>query len=95
VETRRRRGTDAVLLGLAAAAVGAVAVAAAVLTEPERITRLWTGAVVGGDGAARIVESIDTTSGPRSATASCATSPAWTPATRSRCPRPPPPTNSR
>ncbi|HYJ72997.1 MAG TPA: DUF2207 domain-containing protein [Actinomycetota bacterium] len=59
METRRRRSTDAFLLGLAVVLVGGAAVAGAVAAASERITGLWAGAQVGAGGAARIVEVID------------------------------------
>jgi Predicted membrane protein (DUF2207) len=59
METRRRRRVDAAVLAGAALLVGAVALAAGVAGQTERISRLWAGAEVGGDGAARVTEVID------------------------------------
>jgi Predicted membrane protein (DUF2207) len=59
METRRRRRVDAAVLTGAALLVGAVALAAGVAGQTERISRLWAGAAVGGDGAARVTEVID------------------------------------
>jgi hypothetical protein len=57
--TRRRRRLDALLLAGVAALVGVAALLAAAFVRSERITRLWAGADVGADGAARVVEVID------------------------------------
>jgi Predicted membrane protein (DUF2207) len=57
--TRRRRRLDALLLAGVAALVGVAALLAAAFVRSERITRLWAGADVGDDGAARVVEVID------------------------------------
>jgi Predicted membrane protein (DUF2207) N-terminal domain len=57
--TRRRRRVDAALLAAAVVLVGAAAFAAGVAARTERISRLWAGAAVGGDGAARVAEVID------------------------------------
>jgi Predicted membrane protein (DUF2207) len=59
METRRRRRVDAAVLAGAVLVVGAVGLAAGVAGQTERISRLWAGAAVGGDGAARITEVID------------------------------------
>jgi hypothetical protein len=59
METRLRRGTDALLLGLAVVLAGVAAFLGAMAADTERITRLWAGARIGGAGAAGIVEVID------------------------------------
>jgi hypothetical protein len=56
---RRRRRIGAVALAGAVVLAGVAALVGAVAAEPERVTRLWAGAAVGGDGSARIVEVID------------------------------------
>jgi hypothetical protein len=59
METRLRRGTDTILLGLAGVLAGAAAFAGAMVADAERITRLWAGAQVAESGAAGVVEVID------------------------------------
>jgi Predicted membrane protein (DUF2207) len=57
--TKRRRRVDAVLLAAAVVLVGVVAFAGALVAAGERVTGMWAGAQVGGDGDARVVEVID------------------------------------
>lgn len=54
-----RRRIDAVLLGVGAAALGAVAVVGGVLSDNERVTGMWVGAVLDDRGDAAISEVID------------------------------------
>ena len=50
--TRRRRRVDAALLAAAVVLVGVVAFAGALVAAGERVTGMWAGAQVGGDGDA-------------------------------------------
>jgi uncharacterized membrane protein YgcG len=59
MEPRRRRRLDVVLLAIAGLLVGAVAAIGAVLGDSERVSALWAGADVAGQGNARVVEVID------------------------------------
>jgi hypothetical protein len=59
METRRRRRLDAALLVAVAAGVGVAALAGGLAARTERVTRLWAGAQVAADGAARIAEVVD------------------------------------
>lgn len=54
-----RRRIDAVLLGVGAAALGGVAVLGGVLSDNERVTGMWVGAVLDDGGDAGISEVID------------------------------------
>jgi hypothetical protein len=54
-----RRRIDAVLLGVGAAALGGVAVLGGVLSDNERVTGMWVGAVLDDSGSATISEVID------------------------------------
>ena len=56
---RKRRRLDVVLLAAAALLVGGVAMIGAAIGDGERISGLWAGAEVAGDGSARITEVID------------------------------------
>ena len=56
---RKRRRLDVVLLAVAALLVGGVAMLGAAIGDEERISGLWAGAEVAGDGSARITEVID------------------------------------
>jgi predicted membrane protein DUF2207 len=56
---RKRRRLDVVLLAAAALLVGGVAMIGAAIGDEERISGLWAGAEVAGDGSARITEVID------------------------------------
>jgi hypothetical protein len=55
----RRRRVDAVLLALAVLLVGVAAAVGVVVADTERITGLWVGAEISGDGNARVTEVID------------------------------------
>jgi hypothetical protein len=54
-----RRRIDAVLLAIAVVVVGGVALVGAVIGDTERITGLWAGVEVLGDGGAWVTEVID------------------------------------
>ena len=54
-----RRRVDAVLVGIAAVLVGVAAAIAAAAGKSERVTALWVGAEIAGDGSARVTEVID------------------------------------
>jgi hypothetical protein len=56
---RKRRRLDVALLAAAALLVGGVAMLGAAVGDKERISGLWAGAEVAGDGSARITEVID------------------------------------
>jgi uncharacterized membrane protein YgcG len=56
---QKRRRLDVVLLAVAALLVGGVAMLGAAIGDKERISGLWAGAEVAGDGSARITEVID------------------------------------
>jgi hypothetical protein len=56
---RARRRLDMVLLAIAGLLVGGVAAAAAAIWDSERVSALWAGAELTGDGSASIVEVID------------------------------------
>ena len=65
MRTGARRRIDAIVLAVAVlVVVGGVAAAGAALGDGERITAMWVGAEIGGDGDARIVEAIDWDFGP-------------------------------
>jgi hypothetical protein len=57
--TRMRRRVDLVLLVTGALLVGGAAAVGAALGDAERITGLWAGAAIGGDGRAGVVEVVD------------------------------------
>ena len=59
MEPRRRRRLDVVLLAIAGLLVGAVAAFGAMVGDSERVSGLWAGAEVAGQGNARVVEVID------------------------------------
>jgi hypothetical protein len=59
MRVRGRRRLDAVLLAIAGLLVGGVAAAGAVLGDDVRISAVWAGAAVAGDGSAQVVEVID------------------------------------
>jgi hypothetical protein len=59
MRVRARRRLDAVLLAIAGLLVGGVAAAGAALGDDVRISAVWAGAAVAGDGSAGIVEVID------------------------------------
>jgi hypothetical protein len=54
-----RRRLDMVLLAIAGLLVGGIATAAAAIWDGERVSALWAGAELAGDGSASIVEVID------------------------------------
>jgi hypothetical protein len=56
---RKRRRLDLVLLAAAALLAGGVAMLGALIGDGERISGMWAGAEVAGDGSARITEVID------------------------------------
>jgi Predicted membrane protein (DUF2207) len=64
MRTGTRRRVDAILLAVAVLVVGGAAAVGAALGDGERITAMWVGAEIGGDGDARIVEAIDWDFGP-------------------------------
>jgi len=64
MRTGARRRIDAIVLAVAVLVVGGAAAAGAALGDGERITAMWVGAEIGGDGDARIVEAIDWDFGP-------------------------------
>jgi hypothetical protein len=64
MRTGTRRRVDAILLAVAVLVVGGAAAVGAALGDGERITAMWVGAQIGGDGDARIVEAIDWDFGP-------------------------------
>jgi Predicted membrane protein (DUF2207) len=64
MRTGTRRRIDAIVLAVAVLVVGGVAAAGAAIGDGERITGMWVGAEIGGDGDARIVEAIDWDFGP-------------------------------
>ncbi|HEX4867511.1 MAG TPA: DUF2207 domain-containing protein [Acidimicrobiales bacterium] len=55
----QRRRLDAVLLGAGALATGGAAVLGGVLGDEERVTGMWVGASLQGDGRAAVTEVID------------------------------------
>jgi len=93
--TKRRRRVDAALLAAAVVLVGVVAFAGALVAAGERVTGMWAGAQVGGDGDTRVVEVIDYDFGSRRRHGIFRDVPALDPAVRSRSPRPAPRTRSR
>lgn len=64
MRTGARRRIDAIVLAVAVLLVGGAAAVGAALGDGERITAMWVGAEIGGDGDARIVEAIDWDFGP-------------------------------
>jgi predicted membrane protein DUF2207 len=64
MRTGARRRIDAIVLAVAVLVVGGAAAVGAALGDGERITGMWVGAQIGGDGDARIVEAIDYDFGP-------------------------------
>jgi hypothetical protein len=64
MRTGSRRRVDAILLAVAVLLVGGAAAVGAAVGDGERITAMWAGAEIGGDGDARIVEAIDWDFGP-------------------------------
>src|SRR6266508_3887514 len=64
MRTGARRRIDAIVLAVAVLVVGGAAAVGAALGDGERITAMWVGAEIGGDGDARIVEAIDWDFGP-------------------------------
>jgi hypothetical protein len=64
MRTGTRRRIDAIVLAVAVLVVGGVAAVGAAIGDGERITGMWVGAEIGGDGDARIVEAIDWDFGP-------------------------------
>jgi len=64
MRTGARRRVDAILLAIAVLVVGGAAAVGAALGDGERISAMWVGAEIGGDGDARIVEAIDWDFGP-------------------------------
>jgi hypothetical protein len=59
MRVRARRRLDMVLLAIAGLLVGGVAAASAAIWDSERVSGLWAGAELAGDGSASIVEVID------------------------------------
>ncbi|HEU4396980.1 MAG TPA: DUF2207 domain-containing protein [Actinomycetota bacterium] len=59
MRTGVRRRIDALALAGAVLVVGGVAAVGAAVGDGERITGMWAGAELGGDGDARIIEAID------------------------------------
>ena len=55
----RRRRRDAVRVARAAVVVGLATAVAAGAGDTERVTTLWVGAEIAGDGSARVTEVID------------------------------------
>jgi hypothetical protein len=64
MRTGTRRRIDAIVLAVAVLVVGGAAAVGAAIGDGERITGMWVGAEIGGDGDARIVEAIDYDFGP-------------------------------
>ena len=64
MRTGARRRIDAIVLAVAVLVVGGAAAVGAALGDGERITGMWVGAEIGGNGDARIVEAIDYDFGP-------------------------------
>ena len=59
MRTAGRRRLDAALLAVGAAALGGVAALGGIAGDTERVTQMWVGASIDGDGDAAIVEVID------------------------------------
>ena len=59
MEVSRRRRLDLCLLGVGALVVAGAAMLGARIADGERVTSLWVGGELSGDGAARVVEVID------------------------------------